>query len=465
MHKYIIKRLQIKFRKTLMITLMVAAFTLTVTMNILYAQEANKRVDISNTDIAQKFNVNSGITALVPAMTDLRHDLHENPQTGFEETYAHKRITDLLKKWNIPYDVMATTGIVATLEGKQNTSGKVIGLRADMDALNIKETSGVEWASKNERKMHACHHDGHMTMLLTALQYLQERQDFDGTIKFVFQPSEEGLGGALKMLEEGILEKHRMDAFYAVHSWPDLPLGKAAVHTGPVMASNTNYRILLEGKSSHGALPEQGTNSVLVGAKLVTALDDLHQKFETSHPGKKVVISTTGYHGGDFGSMSALPDDVEMAGTIRTYDLDIKNSLPEVITNAANDVAQKHGMTAKVEFPNICSPTVNDKDKALNSKIALSDILGPDNVEWDAKPAMTAEDFGEFTGKVPLSYIWLGNGTPEDPKSPHNRGLHSSGTDFNDRSIPIGAQYFVNLVKLELPINLPNSQPVVPVDN
>ncbi len=400
----------------------------------------------------QTFNVNQNIQKAVGNMSTFRRELHQRPETGFEEDYAHSKIKELLDEWELPYEVMAGTGLVVTLDGEQNTSGKVIGLRADMDALNVKEKSDVQWKSKNEGKMHACGHDGHIATMMTALEYLKDNRNFDGTVKVVFQPAEEGVGGANKMIGRGLIESHKISAMYAFHNWPDLPVGKAAIHTGPVMASNTNFEILLHGKGCHGAMPEQGNNPILVSAKLTLILDDLQKGFAETHPDDKFVLSTCSQEAGSKNALNIIPGDAFLGGTIRTYNQEIKDSVQGLITQTTDTFAESHGMSAKVDFPNICSPTVNNLDKAKLSREALAKVIGDENIEWDAEPAMTAEDFGEFSALIPVSYIWIGNGDPDNPDSQHNQPLHNSGYDFNDTGISIGAQYFVNIVEAEMPL-------------
>ncbi len=407
----------------------------------------------------QAFNIYPEIQKTVGSMSTFRRELHQRPETGNEEYYAHDKIKELLDEWGLAYDEISETGLVVTLEGQQNTSGKVIGLRADMDALSISEEADVQWKSRNDGKMHACGHDGHMATMMTALSYLKDNRNFDGTVKVVFQPAEEGRGGAKKIIEKGLIENHKIDAMYAFHNWPDMEVGKAAIHTGPVMASNTNYEIILHGKGCHGGLPEQGNNPILVSAKLTLILDDLQRKFAETHPDEKFILSTCSQEAGSRNALNIIPGDAFLGGTIRTYNQDIKDSVQDLITQTTKTFAESHGMSAKVDFPNVCSPTVNNEDKAKLSRKAMAQIIGDENITWDAKPAMTAEDFGEFSSLIPISYIWIGNAQVNDPDSPHSQPLHNSGYGFNDEVIPIGAQYFVNIIEAELPLADKDSKP------
>jgi hippurate hydrolase len=393
------------------------------------------------------------IVIIARDMTKLRHDFHQYPETAYEEDYAHGKIRDLLDEWELPYEVMAQTGIVVTLEGLENTSKKVIGLRADMDALSVTELCDVPWKSRNEGKMHACGHDGHMATLLTALSYLKDNRTFNGTVKIIFQPAEEGQDGAKKMIEEGLIKSHKIGAMYGFHNWPDIPIGKAAIHTGPVMASNTNFEITLQGKGCHGAMPEQGHNPIPIAFELGQKLGVVRDECALINPDEKLVLSLCSIQAGNSTAMNIIPGDTKMTGTVRSYNLENMSILLERITEATQAIESAHDIPTRVNFLHSTCPTVNNREKAELSLEAMKMVIGEENIEWDAKPAMTAEDFGEFSSIIPVSYIWIGNADPEDGKSPHSQPLHNSGYGFNDNIIPIGAQYFVNIIKTEMPMS------------
>ncbi len=413
----------------------------------------------------QKFNIDPAIQNVTGKMIKLRHIFHQNPQTGFEETFANKKITELLDKWAVPYDIIAKTGIVVTLEGEKNTSGKVVGLRADMDALNKQEESNLPWKSTNNEKMHACGHDGHMATLLTVIEYFNNNREFNGVIKFVFQPAEEGLGGAKRMIEEGLIEKHKLDAFYTYHNWPDLPVGTAAIHASYVMASNTSYIITLNGQGGHGAMPEKTNNPINALFDLFHKIHKLRDEFVKTDPDEKVIISVGATNAGSVLSPNVIPEQAVIAGTIRTYSNEIKQSVPDLINRVAEEIALKHDMTANIEFPSNTHSTINDENKALISRKAMEDVIGHNNIIWNAEPGMTADDFGLYAKYIPTSYIWIGNASTENSNSPNNENLHSSKYDFNDNVIPIAAQYFVNIIKNELPLTIKTtSQEMIPFD-
>ena len=398
-------------------------------------------------------NIDPQIVTIARDMTKLRHDFHQHPEIAYEEDYAHDRIRELLDEWELEYEVMTETGIVVTLEGYQNTSKKVVGLRADMDALCVSEEADVPWKSRNDGKMHACGHDGHMATMLTALAYLKDNREFNGTLKIIFQPAEEGSNGAETMIGDGLIKKHKIGMMYAFHNWPYIPLGKAAIHTGPVMASCVNFEVTLKGRGCHGALPEEGRNPIPIAFELGSEFGAIRDKSAQANPDEKLVLSICSIEAGSSAAMNIIPGTSVMTGTMRTYNLDIKESLVEQIREKTKEIEEKYGITATIEFPHSTAPTINNRDKAQISREAMTKILGEDNTEWDAKPAMTAEDFGEFSSLVPSSYIWIGNAEPDDPASPHSQPLHNPGYGFNDKVIPIGAQYFVNVVKAEMPLS------------
>lgn len=388
------------------------------------------------------------IAELAREFTALRHDLHEHPQTGFEETYAHNVIRGKLDSWGVTYDIMAGTGMVVTIKGRAG-SGPVLGFRADMDALNITETSGVAWASRTQGKMHACGHDGHIAILLSAAQHLAEnRGALKGTLKLIFQPAEEGVGGAQKMISEGLLQKHSMNSLYALHNWPGLPLGIAAVHEGPVMASNTNFLITLTGKSAHGAMPEQGLNPILPAAAIAASLRSIETEVKEIWPFEKQVLSVTALQAGTRSALNVIPDEAVIGGTLRTYNEDLRLFAAQKLEEKIRVLAMTFGVAAKVDYPNQCPPTINTRREWQRATRALRAILGKENVHYPARPAMTAEDFGNYLSAGQKGcYIWLGQGDPACAQSPHNKTLHNSGYDFNDALIPIGAEYFVRLAE------------------
>ena len=403
--------------------------------------------------VTPRFNIDPAIYETAEEMTALRRELHRHPQTGFEETFAHEKIIELLKKWDLEYDVIAGTGIVITLNGNQNTSGKTIGFRADMDALDMEggEKSGVEWKSIFPDKMHACGHDGHMASMLAALAYRKDRRDFDGTIKFLFQPAEEGIGGAEKMLEKGLLKKHTMDAIYGYHNWPWLPFGTAAIHSGPVMSANTRFYITIQGKGGHSGSPELANNPVDLMTDLKKDFRKIRQKFAKEFPGEKIIIEPTVMNVGNLNAPNVISGEGTVAGTIRTYSPEVIDNIDPLMTWSFQKAAAKRGMKAQTEYMYTSTPTINDREKAGISYQALSAVIGKRRIRLNEPPSMLSDDFGRFSSaKTRTSYIWLGNGNPGSP-------LHSNTYDYNDALIPLITQYVSNIVDAELPLTPPSS--------
>lgn len=403
----------------------------------------------------QGFNIDPAILEIAEEMAALRRLLHSKPQTGFEENFAHEQITKLLKEWGVRYDVMAETGIVATLEGEQNTSSRTIGFRADMDALNIDtpEDSGVEWASIYPEKMHACGHDGHMASILAALKYLKDRRNFDGTLKFVFQPAEEGLGGAEKMINDGLFEHHKMDAIYGYHNWPWLPFGSAAIHEGPVMSANTRFYITFHGKSGHSGTPDAANNPVNLITNLQSDITNIRKTFADKFPDEKIVIEPTVINIGNTSTPNVISNKALLAGTIRTYSTEIIENIDTLMTTAFQEAASRYNMHSQANFKYTSAPTINDTLKAEISRKAMTAVIGKENTKCNEKPSMLSEDFGKYsiTGGVKSSYIWIGSANPDNPEGPHSQPLHNSRYDFNDNIIPIVVQYVSNVVQEELP--------------
>ena len=406
---------------------------------------------------ATGMTIKAEINAIAGDLVGLRHDLHENPQIGFQETFAHAAITARLKEWSIPYDVMAETGIVATIEGRRNDSGKSIGLRVDMDALKMPggEKSGVEWSSHIPDKMHACGHDGHMTIGLTTARYLSMTRNFNGTVKIIFQPAEERMGGAKRMIAEGLFEKHKMTSVHALHNWPDLPRGTIAVHPGAVMASSDYFDIHIIGRSGHAGQPDKAIDAGRIMRQIGTALDNMADSICAANASaarnfRSAVISTTSQHAGEPEVYTRLPGVAHMIGTVRCFDPDIRLHIEEEMNHIAQDIAAKTGAQISVQYNQGSKATINNGVEAEISARVARKILGDQNVLTDLPPESTAEDFGWMLAEVPGSFIWLGQRETENPDSPHNKGLHNEGYDYNDLVTPIGASYFAELVEYKL---------------
>ncbi|MDN7132112.1 M20 family metallopeptidase [Halomonas sp. MC140] len=365
-----------------------------------------------------------------------RHDFHQHPETAFEEHRTSARIAALLTEWG--YEVttgLAVTGIVAALDG-QRGEGKTIGLRADIDALDILEETSLVYASQTPGKMHACGHDGHTTMLLGAAWALKQQPDFKGRVVFIFQPAEESAGGGRVMVEDGLFERFPMDAVYGLHNWPGLPVGVAAVHDTDVMAAFDIFSLTLTGKGCHAAMPHLGIDTVLASCQLVSQLQGLASR-ETP-PNQSAVLSITSMHAGD--TFNVIPERVELRGTLRCFDMALKEHLEARFKQAVASSAEFHGLTVELDYQRCYPATINTPEHAQHCATVLENLLGQDSVLRNPPPSMASEDFSFLLAERPGAYIWMGNG--EDSAS-----LHNPHYDFNDALLPLGTRYWVELVR------------------
>jgi len=390
----------------------------------------------------------NSIAALKDEIAGYRRELHQNPQTNYEEKFASDLVQRKLTEWGITFKTgYGVTGVVATIEGQQNDSGKSIALRCDMDALDMTETSGQPWASKIPGKMHGCGHDGHTAMMLGAAKYLSETRNFNGTVHLIFQPAEEGGGGADRMMKDGLLRDFKIDAAFGLHNWPQMPKGTIGLRSGPIMASTSDFKITVKGKGGHAAMPHLNIDPVPAAAQIVTAMQTIVSR--KVDPVDQAVVSITNINGGS-GATNVIPDFVTLTGTFRTFKIETRTMIGQRIEQIAQSIAAAFGCTAAVELEAGYDPTINsDKESAFCAEVARA-LVGADNVNANVEPCMGAEDFGAFLQKVPGCYIWMGQGEP-DPVSPHNKGLHNTGYDFNDGIIPLGIEYWARLVEAALP--------------
>ncbi len=395
-------------------------------------------------------NIRDDILAIAEEAAEWRRALHKHPQTSYEEVFASDFVSQKLTEWGITHDRgWAETGIVAPLVGKKAESGRAIGLRADMDALNIKEEPNKPWVSKIDGKMHGCGHDGHTTMLLVAAKYLSETRNFDGTVYLVFQPAEEGGNGAERMIEEGLFDKHPMEAIYGIHNWPWLPKGQIAMCPGPIMAASDYFALEIQGTGGHAAMPHKTKDPVTAAAACVTAAQNFVSR--ERDPFEAAVVSITNIMAGT-GSLNVIPSKAVVSGAVRTLYPDMRDKVEKRLEEIFKGMAAAYGVEISFSYERDTAPTINDKEQVEFCASVAREILGPDNVNSQITPAMTAEDFGAFLQETPGCYIWLGQNTGEDGM-PCNHGLHTPHYDFNDDVIAIGAEYWVRLTETALKLS------------
>lgn len=374
-----------------------------------------------------------------------RRELHRNPQTAFEEEYAAALVAEKLTEWGIPFKKSyGNTGIVATIEGIKTDSGKVIGLRADMDALDIQEEGDCRHASRIAGKMHACGHDGHTTTLLGAAKYLSENNHFNGKVHLIFQPGEETAGGAQRVIDEGLLNDFPCDYVFAYHNWPWLPVGKIATRPGALFAHVDSFEITVHGKSGHAALPSLVIDAIAISNQLSTALQTIVSR--NVDPVDTAVLSIAGIKSDTF-SYNVMPNAVKMTGTVRTFKDETRKLIQDRMAKICNHVADSFDAQIDLDYRELLDSCMNDETGHGMAVKAAEDIVGPENVDGYCDPDMGGEDFAAFLRKVPGAIVLIGQGVDDKPDSPHNENLHNSRYDFNDDVLPVGINYFVSLVE------------------
>ena len=380
------------------------------------------------------------IAALQEEMTAWRRDIHAHPELGFQERRTSDFVSSKLKSFGVEvHRGIGRTGVVGVL--RCGSSKKSVGLRADMDALPIQEANSFEYKSKIKGHMHACGHDGHTTMLLGAAKYLAETKNFDGTVHFIFQPAEEGIGGAKAMVEDGLFKRFPCDAIFGMHNRPGRPLGKFAVRGGPMMAGGAFFDIDITGRGSHGARPEAGVDSVLVASHITTALQSIVAR--NVRPLDTAVLSVTQIHSGD--AYNVIPQTARLSGTVRAFSNEVMALIGRNIARVAEGVAAGFGATAKTDFRPIFAPLINDPQEADYAAEICAEIVGADSVRRDPALIMASEDFSFMLNEVRGCYINIGNGDGEGACEVHNPSY-----DFNDQALPYGAGFFARLVEKRL---------------
>lgn len=392
----------------------------------------------------------NSLADLKDEMAEWRHDLHQNAQTAYEEVFASGLVQKKLMEWGIPFkNGYAKTGVVATIEGQKTDSGRAIALRADLDALDIHEETGLSYASQNSGKMHACGHDGHTATLLGAAKYLNENKNFNGKVHLIFQPAEEGGNGAHKMIAEGLFKDFPCDYVFGIHNWPWAPVGKIGTRSGPLLASVDEFHIEVKGKGGHAAMPHGTTDPVVIASQMVTALQTIASR--NVEPVDTVVVSVTNLNTGT-GAFNIIPETARMSGTVRTFNNETRVFVKERMENICKNIAAAFGATVEVDYQFQTDATVNTEDGTELAVAAAADIVGAENVDANCDPSMGGEDFGAFLREKPGAFVFVGQAVNGDEQAHSSHCLHSPHYDFNDEILPIGASYFVRLIEKNMPL-------------
>ena len=384
------------------------------------------------------------IVTQAAGIASIRREIHAHPELCFEEIRTADLVARKLTEWGIPiHRGMGTTGVVGIV--KSGTSSRAIGLRADMDALPMQEFNTFEHTSKNAGKMHACGHDGHTAMLLAAAQHFAKNRNFDGTVYLIFQPAEEGGGGAREMIKDGLFEKFPMEAVFGMHNWPGSAIGKFAVSPGPVMASSNEFKITIKGKGGHAALTYLGLDPVPIACQMVQAFQTIvSRNLKAIDAG---VISVTMIHAGE--ATNVIPDSCELQGTVRTFTTEVLDTIEARMKEIAHHTCAAFGTTCDFEFDRNYPPTINAVYEAEFCRTVMSSIVGADNVMVQ-EPTMGAEDFAYMLQAKPGAYCFIANGDGSHRAMGHGGGpcmLHNPSYDFNDDLIPLGGTFWVQLAE------------------
>lgn len=389
------------------------------------------------------------ILARLPELQEIRRDLHAHPELCYEEQRTADVVAARLTEWGIPIvRGLGVTGVVGIV--KNGASPRAIGLRADMDALPMQETNAFAHASRHPGKMHACGHDGHTAMLLGAAHHLAQHRNFDGTVYLIFQPAEEGGGGARRMMDDGLFEQFPMDAVYGMHNWPGIPEGNFGVVPGPMMASSNEFRVTVRGKGAHAAQPHRGIDPVMVAVQIAQAWQTIVSR--EKNPLESAVLSITQIHAGS--ATNVIPDEAELVGTVRTFSTGVLDLIQRRMEEIAHGVAAAFNASVDFSFKRNYPPLINHPEQTAFAVEAMRAVVGADRVDTKVEPTMGAEDFAFMLQEKPGCYVFIGNGEGAHRASGHGLGpcqLHNTSYDFNDKLLPIGASYWVRLVEMSLP--------------
>ncbi len=389
------------------------------------------------------------IIAFQNELQEIRRDLHAHPELCYEEERTADIVAARLTEWGIPVvRGLGVTGLVGII--KNGTSDRAIGLRADMDALPMQEVNSFAHASRHAGKMHACGHDGHTAMLLGAAHYLATNRNFDGTVYVIFQPAEEGGGGARRMMDDGLFKQFPMEAVYGMHNWPGMAAGSFGVVAGPMMASSNEFRVVVKGKGAHAAQPHRGVDPVMVAVQIAQSWQTIISR--EKNPLATAVLSITQIHAGS--ATNVIPDEAVLIGTVRTFTTEVLDLIERRMEEIAKGVAAGFNASVDFGFKRNYPPLVNHAKETAFAIEAMKAVAGADRVNTNVEPTMGAEDFAFMLQEKPGCYVFIGNGEGDHRMGGHGLGpcqLHNTSYDFNDSLLPVGASYWVRLAEMSLP--------------
>jgi amidohydrolase len=408
-------------------------------------KEANKAMLKKGSENDQKGKGTSmSNTAFEKQLIEWRHYLHAHPESAFAETSTSEYIAKALTAMGLEvHRSIGGTGIVACLTVGDGAGS--IGIRVDMDAINLSEAGEHPYSSQNPGKMHGCGHDGHMAVALGAARLLAERKNFNGTVRFIFQPAEEPGKGAYAMIRDGLFERFPIDEIYGMHNMPGLPAGSISTRAGGIMASEDNFVIAIKGQGSHAARPHMSKDPLVIAAEIILAIQTIISR--NVDPNLPAVISCTELH--TDGTRNAIPTHVEIKGDTRSYTPVVQKLLEERMRSISEGICKMHGAECEFTYSNEFEPTVNWPECVAIAVAAAQSVVGDNHVDANVQPMMISEDFGVFLQKIPGCFVFIGNGA--DPDEAGNIPLHNSCYDFNDKILRIGAEYFAALIQLRLP--------------
>ena len=382
-------------------------------------------------------------------LQQIRRDIHSHPELCYEEVRTADVVAAKLTEWGIPVlRGMGVTGVVGVI--KNGSSTRAIGLRADMDALPMQETNTFPHASQHEGKMHACGHDGHTAMLLGAAHYLAQHRNFDGTVYIIFQPAEEGGGGARRMMDDGLFEKCPMQAVFGMHNWPGASTGSFGVTPGPMMASSNEFEVIVKGRGSHAAQPHKSIDPIMVAVQIAQSWQTIITRNKS--PIDAGVLSITQIHAGS--ATNVIPDEASLIGTVRTFTVAVLDLMESRMRDIAVHTAAAFGADVAFRFKRNYPPLINHPEETAFAAKVMREIVGDAAVDVNVEPTMGAEDFAFMLQEKPGCYVFIGNGEGEHRSFGHGLGpcnLHNPSYDFNDDLLPIGATYWVRLAESYLP--------------